>query len=162
MLFGELAPLLPSTLFLLLRDLCVYYWQDAVTRKATQPEAKAAKHGLVWNVREQPCSFVHSLVPCQPSSPPSRLVGAGTRGVFVPHVLATPCPAPAPHLTLLSILLSLLWLPLFSASPCPGIAQQVSSGNSAGDVGRVKRSLLPFLYLSLCLVSIKTHLCSRK
>lgn len=63
--------------------------------------------------------FVHSPVACQPSSWPSRPQTAWTRAAFVPHLPATPCPALAPHLTLLSILLHLPCLPFFTRGPSP-------------------------------------------
>lgn len=61
MLFGEFAPPVPSTHVLPPQSAFVSIigrkpWQG---RPLSQRE-KEAKHGLVRNVREQPCSFVHS------------------------------------------------------------------------------------------------------
>lgn len=60
---------------------------------------------------------------CQPSTRPSRPLRGWTRGAFVPpsagYTLPCPAPAPAPHLTLLSILLCLLCLALFTYRHLP-------------------------------------------
>lgn len=98
MLFGEFAPPAPSTHVLPSSEcLCVYYWQEAVTGKAPQPAGKRRLNMVWWGMWEN--SRVHLYIQqpaCQPSSGPSRPLSAWTRGAFVPHLLATPCPAPAP------------------------------------------------------------------
>lgn len=118
-------------------------------REAHSASGKRRLNMVWWGMWEN--SRVHLYIhrpACQPSSRPSRPLSAWTRGAFVPHLLATPCPAPAPHLTLLSILLRLLCLPLFTGGSGPRIAQQDPSENRAGDVGRVRVSLSPLSSVS--------------
>lgn len=76
---------------------------------------------LVWNVGEQPRSFVHSpasLPAFQWAIQTSESLDKGRLCPPPPPICgATPCPVPAPHLTLLSILSRLLCLALFTRGP---------------------------------------------
>lgn len=131
-------------------SLCVHYWQEALTGNATQPAQKRRLNMVWWGMWEN--SRVHLYVH-QPAFQPTILTSESLdKGrLCPPHLLATPCPAPAPILpstpsccTSSPSLFSL-------AGPCPRIAQQVPSENRAGDVGRVMLSLSLFstVYLSL-------------
>lgn len=153
MLFGVSIPTTLNPCLPFLEFLCVYYWQETLTGKATQPaEEKEAKRGLVGNVREQSCSFVHSPA-CLPAfqstiqTPESldkgRLCPPICRlhpALLLPPILPfspSCCTSSASRFSL--------------AGPYPRIAQQVSSENRAGDVGRVKLSLSLFFLLCISL-----------
>lgn len=119
MLFGEFAPLVPSTHFLPSQSTSVSIigrklWQGRLLSQRGERRLNMVWLGMWENSRVH--LYIHQPA-CQPSSRPSRPLRAWTRGAFVPHLQATPCPAPAPHLTLLSILLDLLCLPLFTRGP---------------------------------------------
>lgn len=66
-------------------------------REGSSASGKRRLNMVWWGMWEN--SRVHLYIQqpaCQPSSRPSRPLSAWTRGAFVPHLLATPCPAPAP------------------------------------------------------------------
>lgn len=151
MLFGEFAQQPPPFLS---EPRCVCYRQEAVTEKVIQLRVeKEAKHGWVRNVREQPCSVVHSPANLPAFQSPIQTSESLDKSCLCPPSAGYTLPSlPAPP-SLLS-LLSILRLPPFSsADPHPRIAQQVPSENRVGDVGRVKLSPTPLsswcLYLSL-------------
>lgn len=109
---------------------------------------------MVGNVREQSCSFVHS-----PASLPAFQSTIQTSESLDKGRLCPPICRLHPALLLPPILPFSPSCCTSSASrfslagPYPRIAQQVSSENRAGDVGRVKlsRSLLSPVYLSFSL-----------
>lgn len=110
----------PPPMFSLLRAPLCLLLAGSRDREGYSARGKRRLNMVWWGMWEN--SRVHLYIhqsACQPSSRPSRPLSAGTRGAFVPHLPATPCPAPAPHLTLLSILLHLLCLPLFTCGPSP-------------------------------------------
>lgn len=131
--------------------LCVYYWQEALTGRATQPAGKRRLNMVVArNVREQPRSFVHS-----PAGSPAFQSAIQTSESLDKGRLCPPICRLLPALLLPPILpfspsCCTSSASLFSlAGPRPRIAQQVLSENRAGDVGRVKLPLFAHIYLSL-------------
>lgn len=110
----------PPPMFSLLRAPLCLLLAGSCDREGYSARGKRRLNMFWWGMWEN--SRVHLYIhqpACQPSSRPSRPLSAWTRAAFVPHLPATPCPAPAPHRTLLSILSHLLCLPLFTRRPSP-------------------------------------------
>lgn len=150
--FGEFAPPVPSTHFLTYHSASVSItgrkpWQGRPLSSAW----RRGKHGLMRNVREQPCSFVRS-----PASLPAFQSTAQTsecldKGRLCPssagYTLPRSCPPSYPSLHPAAPPLP----PSFhSPGLRPRIVQQVPSENRAGGFGRVR---LPFQFVSYIVLS---------
>lgn len=115
---------------------------------------KEAKRGLVRNVREQPCSFVHSPAGLPAFHSTIQTSERLDKGHLCPSICwlhpALLLVLPLPPILPFSPSCCASSASLFSLTgTCPRIAQQVLSENRAGDVGRVKLSLFyqPFSFL---------------
>lgn len=110
----------PPPMFSLLRAPLCLLLAGSLDRESYSASGKRRLNMVWWGMWEN--SRVHLYIhqpACQPSSRPSRPLRAWTRGAFVPPSAGYTLPSPAPHLTLLSILLHLLCLPLFTGGPLP-------------------------------------------
>lgn len=120
-------------------------WQGTLLSQ----RGKEAKHGLVRNVREQPCSFVHSPAGLPAFHSTIQTSESLDKGRLCPPIcwLHPALLLPLPPILPFSPSCCASSASLFSLTgTCPRIAQQVPSENRAGDVGRVTLSL--FYHLS--------------
>lgn len=120
MFFGVFAPPGPSAHFSLLSaPLCLLLagGRDKEGYSARGERRLNVVWWGMWRTAAFICTFTNRLASLPLDHPDLSEPGQGVS--LSPLLLATPFPAPAPHLTLLSILLHLLCLPVFACGPSP-------------------------------------------